>query len=134
MLIHSRLDLEPQPKDRRVKSRQNLRAHHASDIVLAVRPPVQIRQPGPKRSLGRPARRRAGAAQHERQAPALRRVSGNGVQVPGRVRQMRLRCCDALPPEVGELRDLVREHLLYGGFLEDLDAGLGAGAVVEEDC
>lgn len=130
---HGRLELPPQVHHPRVEERQDLRAHQPGDAPLAVAPPVRVRQPGPVRRPVGPARRRVGPAQHERQAPALRGRARDRVQVGKRVRQVRLRGRDALPPEVREPRDLVCEHRVDGGFGEQPGARTGARAVVEED-
>lgn len=55
------------------------------------------------------------------------------VQVRQVVAQVRLCAGNALAPEVGELRDLVREHGVDGRGGEELGFGARAGAVVEED-
>lgn len=68
----------------------------------------------------------------EAQAPALRRVAVLLVQVRDRVRVFGFGGGDVLAAVVGELGDLVGEHLGDGGGLEDLARGGGGGAGVEE--
>ena len=67
-----------------------------------------------------------------RQAPARGLVVGLRVQLGEGVCEGGLGGDDGGAAEVGHLGDLVGEHLLDGVGLEDLGAGLGVGAVVEQ--
>jgi len=75
----------------------------------------------------RPSRRTA--REHERQPPALQLVAGHGVEGWDGVREMRLGRGDTLAAEVG---DLVPEHLVNGGFFQELGPGRGGCPVVEQ--
>ena len=76
--------------------------------------------------------RAAAVAQHEGEAPALRRVPRYRVQLRNLVRQARLRGRDALAAVVGERGDLVAEHFVNRLLAQELDVGPGAGAVIQE--
>lgn len=130
-LINTNLNLRPHASNSGVSKRQDLCAHDPSNALLPIAPPVQVRQSGPPPCSIRPPRRTA--RQHEAEAPALRRPVGKRVDVRDRVRVVRLRVRYALSTKVGQVGDLVPEHLVHGGFFDDFGACLGTGAVVEED-
>lgn len=131
-LVHLGLNINPHLQNLRVAKRQYLSTHQARNAVLAITPPPAIRQARPVPAV-RAAARRGAVAHHERQPPALRRITRHGIELRDGVGQVRLRGRNRLPARVGELRSLVGEHEVHGFRGEELVLGLGTGAVVEED-
>lgn len=128
-LVNRRLQIHGQPEHLHIAKRQNLRANDPRNALLPITPPEQIRYASPPcRALG-PSR--GAAADHEGQAPTLRAVAW--VQEWNLVDKIGLRGRGALAGEVGHFGDLVGEHAVHRGLLEDAGACCGGFAVVEED-
>lgn len=132
MLIDLRLNTPPKTKHIQIHEREDLRTHYPPNALLPIRPPPQIRQPSPVHRILGPARGTA-IAQHESQPPTLRCVPGDRIQLGNRVGQVWFRGGNALAAVVGEVWDLVREHLVDGFFLQDSGGCFRTGSVVEQD-
>ena len=128
-LVHLRLDVKPKTQNLRIPKWQDLRADQPSDSVLSIAPPPAVWQSSPESGAFR-SPGRTSIAQHERQAPSLRRVSGNWVNLWNRIRQVWNRIWDVLASKIRKIGDLVLEHLIYRGLLQDLLIGGWGRAVV----
>lgn len=126
--VYRRLQICPQTQDLGIRKWQDLRADHPRHSLLAITPPEQVRQTRPPGRPRRPPSR--SPCEHKGQPPALRSIAG--IQVRDRIRELGLRVGDALPAKVGELGDLVPEHLVDGFLPQDLFSCRRGGPVVEQ--
>jgi hypothetical protein len=131
-LIQARLNLPPEPHHLHIPKRNNLTRNNPTQPILPISPPKQIRQPSPPCGTPTPSRRARVHVQEERQPPTLRLVVRLRIQLRQRIAELRLGRYDGLTREIRHLGDLVREHLFHRLGLQDLRAGLGVRAVVEE--
>ncbi len=70
--------------------------------------------------------------QEEGQSPSLGDIMRFRIQLRQRITILRLRRINSLPRKVRHLRDLIREHLIHGLFLEDAIPTRRVLAVVEQ--
>jgi hypothetical protein len=131
--VDLRLKVKPQTKHLGIAERYDLTAYDSADPLLSITPPPAVREPGPEPSTLGPTSR-ASVGKHERQSPALRRLTLHWIYVGNSVCEIGLGRWDSLTTKVGELWYLIREHEVYRLLLEELGSGLGRGAVAEKRC
>lgn len=79
-LVHLSLNVNPQTEHLGIGKRQYLGADYAGNTIFAIAPPPAVGQPCPVARTRRPTSASA-VAQHEGEAPALRRVSLDRIQL-----------------------------------------------------
>ena len=93
-------------------------------------PADQLTSP-PRRILPSP-RSRLANRQHKSQPPPLRLLPGLTVEIRHIIRIRRFRRTDPLPPEIREIRNLIREHLIHALLGQDLIPSRRTSAPVEQ--
>lgn len=131
VLVQSGLNLTPQTHHLRVTERDDLTGNHASQTLLSVTPPEQIRQSGPPTST-LAVQCTWLEVQEERQAPTLRDFMWLGVKLGQSVAILWFWWIDRGTSKVWHIRNLIAEHLIHGFLLQDsLTRGL-VDTVVEK--
>lgn len=119
--VDGRLHIQPKAPNLGISKGQELSTNHPCDPFLPIAPPPEVRKSCPVR---RPFRPSSGPSrQHKGEAPPLR--CRRWVQMSYFIGEVRLRRRDALCGKIGEVGDLIAEHLVDCGCLEDSLAGDG---------